>query len=169
MKQGEELIEAIQESINIPKQVVLGEVTSVDTEAQTATIKLDNEGNVKYEVRLKSIIDKNGLGLVTYPKTGTNILAGKIYNNDDYIMIACNEVDKFLIDNGDDGGLVNITNLAKRLKNLENDIKGLYNTFRNWSPVPQDGGAALKTSWSASWSTKNSSVGSRDDVELKGK
>jgi len=169
MKQGEELIRALQETINVPEQVVLGEVTAIDTTKQTATIMLDTEGNVTYDVRLKAVINSNDKGLITYPVTGTNVLAGKIYNNDDYVLLACDEVEKYLIDTGDDGGLVNVTNLADRLSNIENDLKALHNIFLNWVPAPMDGGAALKTMWSSYWSAKNSSVGTRSDVELKGK
>jgi len=125
MKQGEELIRALRESINIPEQVVLGEVTAVDTGAQTATIKLDTEGNATYEVRLKAIIDKNEAGFIVFPAVGAKLLAAKIYNNDDYYMLTCSENQEVWINGRANGELINITEITSKLNNLVDEVDNL--------------------------------------------
>jgi len=50
------------------------------------------------------------------------------------------------------GGLVKVEDLTKRLNIIEKDINKLKQALSGWSPVPQDGGAALKaaaTPWAA--------------------
>lgn len=43
------------------------------------------------------------------------------------------------------GGLVKVLSLVERLNLIENDITALKGAFGGWTPVPNDGGAALKT------------------------
>jgi hypothetical protein len=169
VKAEKELMKSLKELTEAPVQIVIGEVTSVDDTAQKATIKLDDDGDVTYDVRLKAIVDSESTGFVIHPAVGCKLLAAKILNVDKYVMISCSDVDKVLIDGGDDGGLVNITNLQERLSNLEKDIKAINDTFNLWViPGSPDAGAALKTSYTTNWPTKNSSEGSRSDVEMKG-
>lgn len=48
--------------------------------------------------------------------------------------------------NGDGcGGILISKNTADKLNNLEKDVNNLKNVFTAWTPVAQDGGAALKT------------------------
>ena len=41
------------------------------------------------------------------------------------------------------GGLVKVEDITTRLNLIEKDINKLKQAFTSWSPVPQDGGAAL--------------------------
>ena len=125
MKRNEELIRAMRDTLDIPEQVVLGEVTAVDMTKQTATIKLDTEGNVTYDVRLKAIIDENEAGFVVFPKVGAKLLAAKIYNNDDYYMLTCSENQEVWINGKANGELINITEITSKLNNLVSEVNSL--------------------------------------------
>ncbi|MCH5214977.1 MAG: hypothetical protein J1E97_07260 [Muribaculaceae bacterium] len=64
------------------------------------------------------------------------------------------ELDKNAVsfNGGSLGGLVKVDELTQRLNLIESAINDLKTIFRNWIPVAQDGGAALKTAvtnWSA--------------------
>lgn len=66
---------------------------------------------------------------------------------------------------GDLGGLINIADLTDRLNTIEKDINNLKKVFAtSWSPVAQDGGAALKTA-AASWSGTQLTLTKRGDYE----
>ncbi|MBD5345470.1 MAG: hypothetical protein HDR90_10940 [Bacteroides sp.] len=65
---------------------------------------------------------------------------------------------------GDLGGLVKVENLTKRLNIIENDINELKTIFTTWSPLAQDGGAALKTA-AISWFGSKLTPSQRSDYE----
>lgn len=67
---------------------------------------------------------------------------------------------------GDLGGLVRVEDLTKRLNIIENDINKLKTAMAGWTPVPQDGGAALKAA-AGSWFGSQLSPTKRDDYENK--
>lgn len=65
---------------------------------------------------------------------------------------------------GDLGGLVKVEDLTKRLNIIENDINKLKGILSSWTPVAQDGGAALKTGV-ASWAGAQLTPTKRNDYE----
>lgn len=154
MKGSQELIETLREVMNIPEQIILGDVISVDTGNQTAKIKLDDSGNVTYTIRLKAIIDGNETGFVVFPEDGAKVLAAKIYNLDNYVMITCSKVREVWIRGKANGNLMNISSVVSRLNDLENDIKAVQTSLRSWTPVSNDGGAALKTYFTTNYTTQ---------------
>lgn len=72
--------------------------------------------------------------------------------------------DGITLNGGSLGGLVKVQDLTTRLNNIENDINSLKQVFSAWSPVPQDGGAALKASV-ASWAGQSLTLTKRNDYE----
>lgn len=72
--------------------------------------------------------------------------------------------DGITLNGGSLGGLVKVEDLTKRLNNIENDINNLKKVFSSWSPVAQDGGAALKAS-AASWAGQSLTLTQRGDYE----
>ena len=72
-------------------------------------------------------------------------------------MSAKFEKDVITFNGGSLNGLPKIDDLTNRLNIIEKDINSLKSVFSGWSPVPQDGGAALKgavTSWASSTLTE---------------
>ncbi len=67
--------------------------------------------------------------------------------------------------NGDSlGGLVKSEVVADDLKEIKKDLNNLKSIFTSWSPVPNDGGAVLKSSVS-SWAGKNLEIKQKTDFE----
>lgn len=55
------------------------------------------------------------------------------------------DADEISFNGGDNKGLVKIEKLISSLNKIESDINDLKTGFNTWVPVPQDGGALLKT------------------------
>lgn len=72
--------------------------------------------------------------------------------------------DNIIFNGGDLGGLVKIEDLTKRLNLIENDINKLKTAMSGWVPMPQDGGAALKTAVT-SWAGSQLTPTKRSDYE----
>ncbi len=72
--------------------------------------------------------------------------------------------ENIIFNGGDLGGLIKIEDLTKRLNLIENDINKLKTAMSGWTPVPQDGGAALKTA-AASWYGAQLTTTKRGDYE----
>ena len=136
---------------------LIGKVKSVDGETCTvdvAGIELD-------EVRLTAVNDGADGKLLLTPKTDSMVLLADMSGGDlrDLAVVGFTNVEKIEatcdsieLNGGDNGGLVNVKDLTDKLNNLEKDINKLKQVFTLWTPVPQDGGSALKTgigSWAA--------------------
>ncbi len=68
--------------------------------------------------------------------------------------------------NGDSfGGMVKVAELTKKINGIEQDINNLKSLFASWTPVVQDGGAALKTAVCASWATSLLSLTQTNELE----
>jgi len=58
-------------------------------------------------------------------------------------------VDEIVLNGGTLGGLVKVGELTERLNLIEKDINSLKQKLSGWTPVPNDGGSALKTALSS--------------------
>lgn len=96
-----------------PQVSMLAQVKSVDEAAMTCELYDDESGLDYYDVRLRPVLDNNK-SLTLVPKIDTWVLAIRIEDSDDWMIIACGEFEKVLIDcdeivlnGGTKGGLVN--------------------------------------------------------------
>lgn len=71
-----------------------------------------------------------------------------------------------IIMQGGEVGIPESTSTVERLNKIEQDINSLKQAFTSWTPVPQDGGAALKTA-AASWSGSKLTETKVEDIESK--
>lgn len=130
--------------------LVTGEVASVDKGSRTCNVNiLTNDTEVLFEgVKLQTMV---GDGILLIPKIGSNV--SLIYAvKQDAIIVQCSDLDGIEFFGGQLGGLVKVNDLVTRLNNIETDIKNLKQAFSSWTPVPSDGGAALKgvsTTWAS--------------------
>lgn len=68
--------------------------------------------------------------------------------------------------NGDScGGMVKVAELTKKINGIEQDINNLKSLFAGWTPVVQDGGAALKTAVCTSWANTMLSLTQTNELE----
>jgi hypothetical protein len=70
--------------------------------------------------------------------------------NSEHIIIMYSGIDTIDIRGNQYGGLVKVQDVVDRLNNIESDINDLKTVFSGFVPVPNDGGAALKTA-AAAW------------------
>lgn len=111
-------------------------------------------------------------GMMIKPKIGSMCLLGILEGEsaaafliraEDLELIEIRSAN-IIINDGDNGGLIRIEDLVKKLNVLEKDINSLKQVYSGWTPVPQDGGGALKTSL-ASWSSQKLTETTTADLE----
>lgn len=164
-EQIRQLIRGIGDKTASP--VILGEVTEVDEQAATCTVML-SEGLEIDGVRMRSIVE-DGQGFYVVPAVGSKVQLLRLGRSDDFMIVGTELYDKVIIQ-GDEISLVvtqenitfnnnrlgsfllDINKLVEKVNQLESQINDLKGVLRNWTPVPQDGGAQLKigvTTWAA--------------------
>ena len=145
-------------------------VETVDKPKAICTVKLaDNEELIYENVRLQAIDDEQDNGFIKYPKVGSSVIIAKIDNTNFYYVSMFSEIEEIVLkingkeilritensvvfNEGIKGSLVEIAKLKAQLNKAEQEITQLKNIFTGWTPVPNDGGAALKAvinSWAA--------------------
>jgi hypothetical protein len=142
--------------------LAVGEVVSVDKATRTCTVAiLTNETEVNLEgVKLQTMV---GDGILLIPSIGSNVTL--IYaTKQDAVIVQCSDLDGVEFFGGQLGGLVKVNDLVTRLNNIEDDIKSLKQAFSSWSPVPSDGGAALKAT-STTWAETPLAKTVKGDIE----
>lgn len=121
--------------------------TSVDWESKTMEAKGVSDELPYYDVML-------GFGFMDVkPKVGTMCIIGVLEGQSAYtFLLNASEVEevqinseKTIVNEGKNGGLVNIEALTDRLNAYEKKFNDLIKAISNWVPTPNDGGAGLKT------------------------
>ena len=145
-KKAEEIRKKLKEAFKAPVQLFPAIVKS-DVNEQDLTVDVEPiEGAPINDVRLKAAIDGVTDGMVEFPKKGSSVLIALIGNEDiDCVVIKCSEVDKVVLFGGQNGGLINIKTLIEELNKTNQAVQTLIDLYSNWTPVPNDGGTALKT------------------------
>ena len=142
----EQLRDALERRINGAKQAQLRWVTvdTVDKDNRAMDVTGVADQLEYYNVQL-------GMGaLCIYPKPGTTCLVGIIEGQEtDAFLISAEEVDEIVLNGGTLGGLVKVGELTDRLNLIEKDINSLKQKLSGWTPVPNDGGSALKAALSS--------------------
>lgn len=151
-----------------PSQMQLGTVEAVDEQAQTCDVKID-EGYIIYDVRLTSVDEAE---IVMIPKVGAWCVVA-IIDNEESLTYAMgfSAIDKILanveevvINDGDNGGLVNVSALIDEIDALKRDLNNLKSIFKSWVVISNDGGASLKTAASV-WASSSLELTNRDALE----
>lgn len=148
----------------------IGTVTAVDKIKATCSVKLLEETEIVLEgVRLQAIDNEQDNGFLTFPKIDSSVVIGKLDNRSVFWVAMVSEVEEIIwkIDNkevlkinaskitfneGQKGAMVEIAKLKAQLNKAEQSITQLKNILTGWTPVPTDGGAALKaaiSTWAA--------------------
>jgi len=162
------IVTAIQKLAGTFKQdevrLIQGVVKSVDEGASTCvvtTVSGDNEIDIPNVLLQSAVCD----GLLIIPVVDSNVLVITSTYNSPFVCLYSDIKKVYLqigdssltlfdstqsdnsiirINDGSYGGLIKIDDLVSRLNTIENDINTLKTAFSGWTPVPNDGGAALK-------------------------
>jgi len=143
----------------IPLQAELVKVVAVDQGKLECTILL-NEVEIE-GVNLTPTSKKTGL--IQIPKAGSHVIISTLHNEEgDYFVSLFGEIEEVILitenkervkitssevvfDSGENGGLIKIEELKSQLNKNTQAIQKILDVFSGWTPVVQDGGAALKT------------------------
>ena len=147
----------------LPEGQRIGTVNSVDRDKKTCEVTIDRDEIILYDVLLSP--DDSDMGILLIPKTGSNVVVSTMFDDDtqNYVTMT-GEVDQVIIRGGSLGGLIRINDLVEKVNAIEDDINSLKQVFSTWSPVAQDGGAALKGA-SGSWSSNTITLTKVKDIE----
>lgn len=136
---------------------IVAEVTELNETERTVDVTPLNGDAEIFGVRLQSSISLN-TGLVIFPKVGSvvivtflNKLTGYVSTFSEIDKIYINSENEIVFNDGQNNGIVKISPLVNKLNAIENDINQLKSLFSSWTPIPNDGGLALKgivSSWS---------------------
>lgn len=142
--------------LKVPIQTEWVKVAEVDWDEKTMTAIGESNALEYFDVLL-------GLGaMYQRPKIGSLALVGSINNGEASFMISCEEIDEMewtdksgfkwhlnnglLKMNGDQfEGIVKAPELKIQIDFNTAILEAIQNAFAAWVPVPNDGGAALKT------------------------
>jgi len=153
----------------------LGIVKDVNLEDATCKVEIPNtqsegEGEILPDVRLQQITES---GLLIEPAKDFPVLISFTDKTTAFVALY-SKIEKIVFQNGENGGLIKIIEQTEKLNELVNttneinqNIKDLKSIFNTWIPVPNDGGAALKTALT-SWITNivpDAKAINKDDFE----
>lgn len=106
-----------------------------------------------FEVRINADIQA-AAGIRIVPKVGSKVFVLPM-NHEAAIVVLTSEVEKIFVDcenivfNGGDNALVKWNDLKAELDKTKEAVDAILNVFSSWTPVPNDGGGALKTAASS--------------------
>jgi hypothetical protein len=149
---------------------VLCTVNSVDTSERTCEVTPLNGKADLFDVRFQAELSLN-VGLFIEPKVNSTVLVAFI-NSVQAAVVMCSEIENIYIDTygdtifngGQNDGMVKVGDLVTKLNNLENDVNNLKTAVSGWTPVPNDGGAALKLAL-ATWYAQTLTPTQQSDLE----
>ena len=157
-----EIIEAIRKIVGDGRMgdIAIGEVTAVDEDTRTCSLTSTvDKRTIDYsDVRLSA---ENNDGLIQIPSIGSTVVFIKMPNLENYV-ISFTDIDKlicyidsnnyfefsssgFVFNGGTLDGMVKVNSLVTKLNNIETLLNKFVTNINAWTPVPNDGGAALKT------------------------
>ena len=116
-------------------------------------------------VRLRASESADEGEMLVTPKVGSAVTLGSLSGDlSQLVVLQVDHIETIVINGGKLGGLINIEQLTAKLNAIEDDINSLKTAMSGWTPVAQDGGAALKASVST-WSGQPLSKSKRGDYE----
>lgn len=155
-----EIYEAIKKMSQGCSTADVGKVTSVDEEAGRCDVEIEGKAPAMGAwLRCGS----EGMGVEVIPEVGSEAVV--VWMNDVLaVVVSVEKAAKVVMRGGENGGLVKVEELVDRLNKLEEDANSLKTKLTAWTPVAQDGGAALKAAISG-WVSSKLAKTTREDIE----
>ena len=178
-----EIIEAIRAlaGVQFYAEVYLfdAEVTAVDEAARTCDVKtLGGDTPLEIpDVRLMAEVED---GTLILPAVGSIVIVTYNKNLKPFVSqfsevkkivwtVGNSSLDvtddkKFVFNEGNNHGLVKVQELTDKLNTIEQDLNTLKSVFSGWTPVTNDGGAALKGA-AGTWYGQTITETQQSDIE----
>lgn len=138
---------------------VIGKAVNVDETTRTCDLEPIEDDSPRAGINLQSAQDGT-TGMVIIPKEDSFIVVSFFDSTTGFVSLT-SEVEKILIDTdlvqyngGDNGGLINISDLVTEMNKSQNDLNSLKTAISGWIPVANDGGAALKVALAGFFGTQ---------------
>ncbi|MEO8236410.1 MAG: hypothetical protein ABI549_13415 [Flavobacterium sp.] len=165
-------------SSKIPVQTEWVKVSEIDWDNKTMTAIGELNGLEYHDVVL-------GIGSFNIkPKLDSLALVGAIHNGEACFMLLCEEIEvieiidqsgfKFILNDGlmtingqELGGLVDAKELKLQLDKNTLILEKIQFAFQNWVPVPNDGGASLKTASSVFIALQKANLSNIENQTIK--
>lgn len=138
-------------------------VISVDLPTNTCYCEPINGDSEIQNVKLTTNTTGAGVGFLLIPKINSLVIITFLDNSSAYVSMVA-EVDEVNVNGKTLGGLVKVIDLTTKLNNLENKVNALITGISGWTPVPNDGGAALKVALTT-WFSSSLTPTVRADIE----
>lgn len=119
----------------------IGKVISVNESEKTCEVEIINGATIE-DVRLQQVASDTGLLIV--PEIESVVILGFTDRTTAYIAMF-SQISEVVYQNGENGGLIKINAQVEKLNDFSDKYNDLVERLLNWVPVPNDGGAALKT------------------------
>lgn len=124
-------------------------VISVNTPNKTCEVKTIADQMRVFDVRL---ISNNGNGVLFIPSVNSVVGVCMINEVEGFVSLY-SQIDSIQYGDGSFNGMIKVDDLVTRLNTIEQDINDLKTALSGWTPVPSDGGAALKTALASYYSS----------------
>ncbi len=119
---------------------------------------LDTEVDL-YDVRLQA---QTSNGILLKPKVGSIVVVDPI-TDFEFVVVMFSDIDEITLLDGSFGGLTKTQELKTQLDKTNEVVQAIVDTLQQWTPVPNDGGAALKAFFPTKLLAKV--VGDYSDIE----
>ena len=146
-----EIAEIIKKIVNDNEEMysLIATVTEVDENARTCDVEPINGDAAIFNVKLQAA-ESGATGFVSIPVVGSQVVISFLSKDTAFVSLQTS-VEKILIDTelitingGENGGLINISDIVGKLNTLESEFNTLKGVFAAWVPIPNDGGGSLK-------------------------
>ena len=121
-------------------------------------------GDAVTDIADVQLMSEVGDGMLLLPSVNSTILVALTTRNTAFVLMY-SDIDTIVMRGGQLGGLIKIDDLVKAVSAIQKDLNSIKKVFSTtWTPVPNDGGAALKAA-SATWAAQTITVTKREDLE----
>lgn len=152
-----EIMTLMRPADGVPVKLIRGHVIDIDEVSFTVDVQPDdNEAAPLLQVVCNVLQDGTGNGVFVLPENGANVLVVAMGN--EYYMLQTDkakrvwmstegvsmEMGEFIVLNDAEEGIPMLPKLREQIEKINTFLDEIRQVFNAWTPVPNDGGAALK-------------------------
>lgn len=181
MSQISALLRQLSNPSRLPACGIICTVDTVDAKTRTIDCTPLDESAPLLGVNLNAG-QESAVGITLFPRVGSYVLVGLLSDGNAGAVLLTDDVERIevaigqggtqlvideqgvVLNGGKLGGVVKVEALIERLNAVERDLNQLRQQIAAWTPIPQDGGAALKAA-TATWAAQPLALTERATLE----
>lgn len=137
-------------------------VLSVNKDEKTCKVEFINGTSAPIE-NVSLLQNNTSNGFFVVPKINSIVKISFSSPTSGYVSLF-SEVEEIVFQGGNNEGIMKVLVAVQKFNALEKSINDLKDVFKNWSPVPNDGGAALKAAVT-SWSNQSLTQSNKEELQ----